>query len=130
MTKKVIVPPYLVKGYEETDSYTVEDEADQKVLDQLVQLGSDLRKERHSIHYFYFETEAGANQARKELERMQFEVLSGAEIESEPATRRWPLTAERTAVVNQNVIRVLRRPFTEIAEKYGGEYDGWEAATD
>jgi hypothetical protein len=60
MDLKKIVPPYEVEGFEQTGSYTDEDEADRKVLVQLVEQGSDLSKPRHSIHYFYFEDEANA----------------------------------------------------------------------
>jgi hypothetical protein len=128
--KKKILPPYSIEGYEQTGSYTDEDDADRQVLNQLIQLGSDLRKERHSIHYFYFETEAGADEARKELARMQFEARAGAQLESEPTSRRWPVIAERTEVIDEKVIRILRKPLTEIAKRHGGEYDGWEAAAD
>lgn len=40
------------------------------------------------------------------------------------------MIAERTEVINERVISALRWPFQEIAEKYGGEYDGWEAAAE
>jgi len=61
--KKEIIPPYSVKGYEQTGSYTIEDEADREVFQPLVALGADLQKERHTIHYLYFSLEAVANAA-------------------------------------------------------------------
>jgi hypothetical protein len=125
--KREVQPPYLVEGYEQTGSYKDPDDADQVVLDQLVQMGSDLTRERHSIHYFYFPTAAGAEEARKDLEKMNFETRAGLMLEGEPAPRRWPVTAERKEVINGEVIHALRKPLTEVAERFGGEYDGWEA---
>jgi|ERR1700734_1623653 len=130
MKSEKIVPPYNHEGYEQLDSYTDEDEADRKILRQLVEMGSDLSKERHSIHYFYFESKVGAQAAGLELEKMNFEVQVGEMLEEEPSSRRWPVTADRTEVINEAVIRALRDPFVEIAKSHGGEYDGWEAQHD
>jgi regulator of RNase E activity RraB len=126
--KKEILPPYSVKGYEQTGSYTVEDEADRKVFRQLLELGADLDNERHTIHYLYFATEEGADEACRDLESIGFDVTAGEKLESEPSTRKWPVKAERIEIINEEVIRSLRKPLAEIAEKHGGEYDGWEAA--
>ena len=82
MKHEEIVPPYKVEGYEETGSYTNEDEADRIVLDQLVAAGCDLGKERHSIHYLYFDSKSGAEAAGLELERMGFWVRIGDDVEA------------------------------------------------
>lgn len=126
--KETIVPPYAVEGYEQTGSYTNEDDADRKVFQQLLELGADLNKARHTIHYFYFETVASAEEACKDLEQMHFEVSIGARLEHEPTARQWPVIAERIEVINEETIKALRGPLSEIAENHGGEYDGWEAA--
>jgi len=103
------------------------DEADRKVLAQLVEQGSDLSKPRHSIHYFYFEDEASARAAAGELERMDFGVSIGEKLDEDREPQLWPVTAERRDVINRDVIAALRGPLAEIAERHGGEYDGWEA---
>src|ERR1700733_13880283 len=108
-TKK-IVPPYRVEGYEATDSFSNDDEADLKVLDQLVGMGSDLNKERHSIHYLYFASEADALAAAKELEAMNFHVEVGEFLPEEPLSRSWPVSADRTEVINMAVVKALRKP--------------------
>ncbi len=125
-----IVPPYLVPGYEQTESYTDEDEADLKVLAQLRDMGSDLTNARHCVHYFYFPSEADANHAASDLASMDFGVETGEYLPSEPDERRWPVVAERTEVINAEVIRALRDPLKQVAEAHGGEYDGWEAQAD
>ncbi len=127
-TKKIVLPPYLVEGYEQTGSYTDMDDADRQVFDQLIELGADLSKKRHCIHYLYFPTEDGAQKARQDLKGMRFKVKVGKQVPSEPEARQWPISAEHTEVINMEVIRALRKPLTAIAENYDGEYDGWEAA--
>lgn len=128
--KEHIVPPYNVKGYEQTDSFTDANEADRKVLRQLVEMGCDLENPRHSIHYFYFDSELGSLAAADELVAMAFNVQVGEQVATEPASRRWPVTGDRTEVINEGVIFALREPLTAIAGRHGGEYDGWEAACD
>jgi hypothetical protein len=54
----------------------------------------------------------------------------GEMLEAELPSRRWPVTADRTEIINEGVIRALRDPFVDIAERHGGEYDGWEAQHD
>jgi hypothetical protein len=47
-----IVPPYQREGYEKVGEYSEASEGDRKILAELVAMGSDLSKARHSIHYF------------------------------------------------------------------------------
>ncbi len=59
---------------------------------------------------------------------MGFRIKLGMKLEkSHVAMRPWLVMAEHTAIINEQSIHALRIPFTEIAEKHGGEYDGWEA---
>jgi regulator of RNase E activity RraB len=127
MDSKKILPPYSVEGYEQTGSYTEEDDADGQVLAQLIEMGSDLSKPRHSVHYFYFDDEGGARAAAIEIERLDFVVNVGERLDEGRQPQRWPVTAERRDVVNSEVITALRGPLAEIAQRHGGEYDGWEA---
>ena len=130
MQGRKIVPPYMVQGYEQTGSYTDSDEGDRKVLSQLIEAGSDLSRARHSIHYFYFGSQAAAEAAGDDLLVLNFDVQIGEPLPDEPSSRRWAVMADRTEIVNESVIRALRPPLTEIAERHGGEYDGWEAQAD
>jgi regulator of RNase E activity RraB len=124
---KKIVPPYMREGYEPIDEYLGTEEGDRKILARLVEMGSDLGKPRHSIHYFYFESEDSARVAAQELGQMGFAVGIGERLDEDRDPQRWPVTADRIEVINQEVIAALRAPLTEIAVRNRGEYDGWEA---
>ena len=127
--RKKIGPPYSAEGYEQTGSYSDEDDADRKVIAQLVDLGADLSKPRHAIHYMYFDSEAHADTACVELEQMGFAVSAGEELQAESQVLRWPVIAERTEVINEEVILTLREALRQTAQQHGGEYDGWEASS-
>ena len=51
---------------------------------------------------------------------MDFEVRIGEYLESEPEERRWPVLAERTEVINAEVVRAWRGPLNQVAQRNGG----------
>jgi regulator of RNase E activity RraB len=65
--------------------------------------------------------------AADELGKMGFGVNVGEKLDEDCDPQQWPVTAERRDVINGDVVAALRGPLTEIAERHGGEYDGWEA---
>ena len=94
---------------------------DQQVLDQLKTAGSDLSS-LHDIEFFlYFPTEAAANEAAigVKAEGCDVNVKLGAD------EKNWLCYATKRMVPNHNELANLRRRFNEIAQKGGGEYDGW-----
>jgi regulator of RNase E activity RraB len=129
MDEKKIEPPYEREGYEVLGKYDEPQDGDQMVLSRLEEMRSDLSKPRHSIHYFYFEDEPNAEAAAKELKKMGFNAATCELLETSNGLK-WPVKAEQISVINEDVINALRGPLTEIAERHGGDYDGWEAQID
>lgn len=129
MDQKKIEPPYEREGYQVIGKYDEPQDGDHSVLTRLKEMGSDLSKPRHSIHYFYFEEETSAEAAAEELETMGFDAATCELLETSNGTM-WPVKAETISVINEDVIEALREPLTKLAERHGGEYDGWEAQID
>jgi regulator of RNase E activity RraB len=125
-----IAPPWEREGYEKLGEYSEASEGDRKILAELVARGSDLSKPRHTIHYFYFDSEEDARAAGRNLREIGFDVSVGVELRPEYAAKPWPVLADRTEVINEGVIAALRGPLTSIAKRRGGDYDGWEAQVD
>jgi rhodanese-related sulfurtransferase len=102
-------------------------EADDLVLDQLRKLGTDLTKPRDARFYLYVRTEGDARAAADELRAEGY-----ATVVEPSATPRgehpWLALASRDMVVDADTIAEARRLFGDLAERYSGEYDGWEAA--
>lgn len=100
-------------------------ELDLLILRQLEGRGADLTRSRHILHFLYFADEAAAKRAVSAIESAGYEVtLTGPD--EDPA--RWSVRAEATRVVDYSTVAGYRTRFEQIADEYGGEYDGWEAA--
>ena len=98
---------------------------DEKVIEQLVKAGADLRQPRDTVHYLYFRSEEGANVAAESLR------AHGLTANAKPAAAGndpWVVIANHDYVVNADSIREIRRVAEEAARAGGGNYDGWEAA--
>ena len=94
---------------------------DQLVLDQLKKAGSDLSKP-HPIEFFlYFPTEDSASEASKDIKAEVDEMKVGPSADK----KNWLCFATKRMVPDHDELVRLRKRFTEIAKKYGGEYDGW-----
>ena len=103
--------------------------ADGLVLDQLREIGTDLTKPRDARFYLYVLTEDDARAAADAL------LAEGYATEIAPsATPRsghpWLVLASRDMVVDADTIAEARRLFGGLADRYSGDYDGWEAAAD
>jgi regulator of RNase E activity RraB len=129
MDQKKTEPPYKREGYEVLGKYDAPKDGDQMVLSRLMEMGSDLSKPRHSIHYFYFEEEASADAAAAELKEIGFDAYTCELLEASNGLK-WPVKAEQMRAINEDVICALRGPLTELAKRHDGEYDGWEAQID
>ena len=79
--------------------------------------GEDLSDERHVIHYFYDGDVAGLSKA---LADEGYEVRETA---TEPG-----VVAENHAVTDRNWSEAEMKKMCDLANRFGAEYDGWEAA--
>jgi Regulator of ribonuclease activity B len=96
--------------------------ADLMVLERLQQHGADLSKKTEVIHYLYFDDEASARAAAEQLAEL------GYTSQGRPSESSFLLMAERDEVPSiENVCR-MRQVMETAADRFGGEYDGWEAA--
>jgi hypothetical protein len=121
--------PWKRKGYKVLDTYDVAkpEEADKLILQQMVSAGANLSKERHVIHYLYFPDDALRANAEELLRQSKYQTRHGRDYGD---VRPKSLIAERTGLVNTEVVAKERTLITSIAESNHGEYDGWEAALD
>ena len=100
---------------------------DLQLLGQLMKQGPDLSKARHALYYLYFPSssraDAGANEGR----------AAGYTCEiREPLPQypdQWLLLCERPdAVLDPAGVIAADNLFQGIADRFAGEFDGWEAA--
>ena len=99
--------------------------ADLSVIDQLRDQGADLSKPRHVLAYIYFATKPDAQRATAELASGGFRGSLGSNEAKE-----WLTTVELEMVVSAESIADLSTRLQAIADRYGGEYDGWEASAE
>ena len=102
---------------------------DLMVLAQLEKSGADLTQPRDLVHYLYVPSQDAAEQAAAELRNLSYtaEAKLAAGVQPDDPNP-WLVLANVDAVVDQERVRWERARFDELAVKYGGEYDGWEAA--
>jgi hypothetical protein len=121
--------PWKRKGYKVLDKYDVNkpEDADKLVLQQMVDRGADLTKERHVIHYIYFPDDVSRAAAEHSFQQANYQTRHGRDYgDARPKS----LIAERTGLVNTEIVAKERALITSIAEANDGDYDGWEAALD
>ena len=106
-------------------------QADKQVLKQLRRLGANLSRPREVIHFLYFPTQVAAEQASHQLrgEGYMIDVRPAANAEENPPNP-WVMEARNYVVVDESNVQAMRAKFEALAEDGGGEYDGWEAASD
>ena len=123
--------PYVREDLEVLSRYDSGDTAsgDRAVLDQLRGRGSDLSLPRHTIHFLYFPTR-GAAQEAAEILRAGGHIANTRPRNPAASANSWPVLVETVAVVDEATIASGRETFESLATRFGGEYDGWEAALD
>ncbi|MCA9076348.1 MAG: ribonuclease E inhibitor RraB [Planctomycetaceae bacterium] len=109
-------------------------DGDRRVLAAMASHGADLTKPAHTIHYLYFESMSDANQAAEELKSAGYKNIR---THRSPATSLWQrifgphqysCIAEIHAVPEEAAVFATTDRMTALAERYGGDYDGWEAS--
>ncbi len=100
---------------------------DLQLMGQLLQAGADLHQPRHALYFLYFKSveaaEAGAVDGR----------AAGYTCEVRPPLPdypdQWSLVCERAdAMIDPPGVIAADELFQGIADRLGGEFDGWEAA--
>jgi len=97
---------------------------DQLTLQQLGAAGANLGKPTDVVNYLYVPAEPAAQAAGAELRQAGFTV----EVRPAATGSNWLALARIDLVPSPENIRLLRERFEGLAAKFGGEYDGWEAA--
>ncbi|NNE94599.1 MAG: ribonuclease E inhibitor RraB, partial [Acidimicrobiales bacterium] len=92
---------------------------------QLIDHGADLTAPRHVLHYLYFSDEQSAQMAAAEVAApFSAEVRSPSEGVTE-----WLVLCEaHDHMLNPETVRGDTDFFESLAERHGGDHDGWEAS--
>jgi len=96
---------------------------DEQAIAQLKQAGSDLSKPHPVEFYLYLPTKESAENVGAALSSKRFSV----EVRPAAIGNMWLCLAKRDMVPEASTLVSARRMLTELATKFGGEYDGWEA---
>lgn len=104
---------------------------DKVVFEMLSSQGADLSQPRHTLFYLYFPSQSEATRAQEELmgHWLASEGKFIAECHPSPINGSWPCRVEAEMVVSQEVMSKLTPELEAIASRHGGEYDGWECAS-
>jgi Regulator of ribonuclease activity B len=97
------------------------------ILGQLLQHGADLTKPRHALYYLYFPSQEIAEAAAVEGRAAGYECSVRDPLPEYPD--QWLLLCERgEAVLDPPGVIAADDLFQGIADRLGGQFDGWEAA--
>jgi hypothetical protein len=97
------------------------------LLGQMVGLGADLTQPRHALYYLYFDAEDVATAAAEEGRAGGY----ACEVRDPLPNNRgqWSVVCERPdAILDVEGVNGADDLFQGIADRHGGEFDGWEAA--
>lgn len=100
---------------------------DLMVVEQMVKAGADLSEPRHWIYYLYLPTEALAEDSAVEARAAGWETA--VRPSADEASTQWCVVAEQHDVVFSPALLIdADNLFQGIADRLGGDYDGWEAS--
>lgn len=100
---------------------------DEHVVEYLKKNGDKLVKPREVFHWLYFKTELEADNFIKETENKNFIFVSKRKVEDN-----YPIQVEikRIDKVDIKSVNEYSLYLLELAEKYNGDYDGWETSVE
>jgi regulator of RNase E activity RraB len=98
---------------------------DDEVLADLQRHGSDLSAEHTLEYYLYFQNSTAASEARAALEASGFKISRSGEA---GRLNTFLVVAAISLVPERQHVIALSDQLEALALKFGGEYDGWEAA--
>lgn len=99
---------------------------DEAVLNLLGKSKADLSKKRPISFYLYFPDQAKAVIAESELKKLGFEV----ECSQSSDEKNWLCLASNDLIPNFSTLTSMRKKMENIADRLGGNYDGWETGLD
>jgi len=114
----------------------VEREGDRSVLAALADAGSNLDKPAHTIHFLYFKSMDAAKSAAGHLQAAGYQNLRVRRAPTKSLWKRWfgpheySCVAETHAVPSEESVFATTDRMNALAEKFGGDYDGWEASVE
>lgn len=113
----------------------VDENTDRQVLDAMRQCGADLTKPAHTLHYLYFRSLEAAQVAADELRMKGYEVdvrdsPGGSLMQQTSGESQFCCVAETRAVPAEADVFATTKYMNALAERHGGEYDGWEASVE
>jgi hypothetical protein len=97
---------------------------DGATLRALTDRGADLGRSRQTVHYLCFAKRQGAQPAAQAL------ATESRIVKVHQSRAQWAVVLSQTMIVTPAMIDASRREFEAVAERFGGDYDGWEAAVD
>jgi hypothetical protein len=97
------------------------------ILGQLIQHGADLTKPRHALYFLYFPSQEIAEAGAVEGRAAGYECTVRDPLPEHSGE--WMLLCERQdAVLDPRRVIAADDLFQGIADRLGGDFDGWEAA--
>lgn len=99
---------------------------DLAVIDQLVKNGADLSERRHVVYYSYAPGAEVGRAMGDEAETRGFSVAVREPLPDFPG--QWSVICEIEAVTSREFVIESDDFFQSLADRHGGEYDGWEAS--
>jgi len=103
------------------------EERDLAVLENLEEHGADLSEPRDVRVFLYFPSEEAAEAAGGELADAGYDIVA---FEPDGEEEPWAIRASMDLRVDRDNVAGFRSRFEDLAERHGGEFDGWEAAAD
>jgi regulator of ribonuclease activity B len=97
------------------------------LLGQLMKQGADLTKPRHALYFLYFASPDAAASGADDAQGEGYSCSVGDPLPATPG--QWSLVCERhDTVLDLAAVRRSDDLFQGIADRFGGEFDGWEAS--
>ncbi|SMO47604.1 ribonuclease E inhibitor RraB [Gracilimonas mengyeensis] len=93
----------------------------QEVVNNITRFGGDLDEERPVDFFLYFPSEYAAVQVEVELINLRFYT----EVRYDELTEDWGLFANKKMNVTTERLEDIGNWMEQLANKYGGQYDGW-----
>jgi hypothetical protein len=111
-------------------------EGDRRVLAALASHGANLAKTAHTIHFLYFKSMDAAKSAAGELEAAGYQNLRVHRAPTKSLWKRWFGPREYSCIAETHMVPSEENVFattdrmSALAQKLGGDYDGWEASVE